>query len=511
MPASRMRLEQRLKRHTWLATCAVAIAGVIFCIVQPAVRDSWAALARGEAVTEGVGLGYWFSWYAGAHPPGGYSVFVPYLSSLIGAYAVIAIAATTLPWAVGYATFKTRHPVSAVWVAAVSASLNMWSGRVTFVVGAALATLGMGLAVHKRPRRAALAVFASGLASPVAVAFVLVGLGAGFLVRRVSWKPILAGIAFLATSVILWGSSGPQGFGWASASFALFLCALYFVANPIRPVKYAIAITALAIVVVASVPNALGMNLARLVFAVLPVAVAATAQARHRMIAVAIIPPLAWLGYFTVNDVRDASAETSSLVTYDALAAELKRQPDINQTRVEVVADGTQTAAYVLGRDFWLGRGWETQADRKLSDAFVDSEAVLKPAVMEKWLRDSSIRYVAINKFPVKQTGEWNLVAHNTPENWENVWENHEWILYRVPGVDPIVSPGATLVGRGPDHATIRVNRPGTVVIRVAWSEYLQATNANGERLPVELMPTKDGWVQSYAPVPMTFQLRSRF
>lgn len=511
MRAKHLRDNALLRHHTWAATVCVAIAGLIFCLVKPAVRDSWAALARGHAVSEGVGLGYWFSWYAGAHPPGGYSVIVPYLSSIVGAYVVVALAASAIPWCVAYATYRTAHPIAAVWVAAVSASLNMWSGRVTFVAGAALATLGMGFAVHKRPRRATLAVILAGLASPVAVAFVLVGLGAGFLVRRVSWKPILGGLVFMAASVVLWGSSGPQGFGWASAIFALLLCALYLVANPVKPVKYAIGITALAIVVVASVPNALGMNLARLVFAVLPVAVAATAYAPRRAVAVAIIPPLAWLGYFTVDDVRDASAETSSLVTYDALAAELRKQPDIGRTRVEVVADGTQTAAYVLGGEFWLGRGWETQADRKLSDAFVDSEVELNPRDFTQWLNEASIGYVAINKHPVKRTGEWQLVANRRPASWQPIWENEQWKLYRVPGVQPMVSPGGTLIERGADHATIRAQRPGSFVVRVAWSSYLIATNEQGERVPVYLTRTKDDWTKVHVPGPITFQLRSRF
>lgn len=490
----------------------VAANGVAFTVIQPAVRDSWAALARGEAVSSGVGLGYWFSWYAGAHPPGGYSVIVPFLSGLIGAYAVAALGATAIPAAVAYAVSKTRHPLAATWVGALSAVLNLWSGRVTFLVGAALATWGMGLAMHKRPRRAALAVLLSGLASPVAVAFVLIGMGAGYLNRRVSWVPILAGLAFLGASAVIWGGSGPQGFGWASASFAIALCLLYFLAQPARPVRYALAITILAIVVVASIPNALGMNLARLVFAVLPVAVTATAQASWRRMIASVLPPLLWLGWFTRNDVRDAGSEASSLLTYEALTKALRQQSDINSSRVEVVADGTQTAAYVLGSEFWLGRGWETQADRKLSDAFVDSEVDMNPTQYEAWLKDASVGYVAINKRPVKMTGEWRLVHDHRPAAWQEVWSNDEWNLYRVPGVDPMVS-GGRLLARGPDFARIYADKAATLTVRVAYSRYLTAKRLDGSPAEVTLSNATDGsdWTVVTTTGPVVFELRSRF
>ena len=278
MPADRV--SRRLALHAWLASAVVAAAGVAFVVIAPGVGDMWAALARAQAARDGVTLGYWFSWYAGAHPPGGYSVLVPWLSAVLGAHAVVALAALAIPWAVALTVTQVRRPIVAVWVATVSALLTLGAGRTTFLVGSVLAIGALDAAIRDRRWLASLLVVLSGLASPVAVAFVLVGLGAGFLHRRMSLVPVVVGVAYLGVSSWLWGSSGPEGYGWARALISLVLLAAFFIARPARPVRLAIAIAAVAVVLFSAVPNAMGSNMARIVFAVLPVAVAATVPAK---------------------------------------------------------------------------------------------------------------------------------------------------------------------------------------------------------------------------------------
>lgn len=464
----------RLRLHAWSATAVVAVAGVVFVIVAPGVGDMWAALARAQAARSGVTLGYWFSWYSGAHPPGGYSVIVPWLSALLGAHAVVALAALAIPWAVALTVTEVRRPIVAVWVATISALLTLGAGRTTFLVGAVIATGALDAAIRDRRWLAAALVVLSGLASPVAVAFVLVGLGAGFLGRRLSIMPIIAGLLFLAVSSWLWGSSGPEGYGWARALLSLLLLALFLFANPARPVKMAIVIAALAIIVFSTVPNALGSNLARLVFAVLPVAVAATARRSNRFTALAVVPALAWSAYFTLHDLADARSSASSVTVYQPLRDALLRQPGINESRVEVVADGTHTSSLVLADEFWLARGYETQADRSLSDAFVDREADISPQRLNAWLRDSSVRYVALNRHPVKRTGEWRAAARQ-PDGWKEVWSNGDWRLFEVSDVRPLVGDGATLESKSASHLVVRVQPGRDVVLKVRWSRYLHS------------------------------------
>ena len=291
-----------------------------------------------------MGLGYWFSWYSGAHPPGGYSVLVPWLSAALGAHAVVALAATAIPWAVALTVTQVRRPIVAVWVATLSAVMTLGAGRTTFLVGAVIALGALDAAIRDRRWTASLLVILSGLASPVAVAFVLVGFGAGLLVRRISLVPILVGIAFMGVSSLVWGSSGPEGYGWGRALTSLVLLGLFLLAKPAKPVVLAIAIAAVAVLVFSAVPNALGSNLARLVFAVLPVAVAATARRSNRMTACAVLPALVWSGYFTAHDLADARASASSVTVYRPLSDALQALPGIENSRIEVVADGQKAA-----------------------------------------------------------------------------------------------------------------------------------------------------------------------
>lgn len=148
MPAEGV--SRRLALHTWLATAVVALAGVLFVVVAPGVGDMWAALARAQAARDGVGLGYWFSWYSGAHPPGGYSVLVPWLSAALGAHAVVALAATAIPWAVALTVTQVRRPIVAVWVATLSAVMTLGAGRTTFLVGAVIALGALDAAIRDR-------------------------------------------------------------------------------------------------------------------------------------------------------------------------------------------------------------------------------------------------------------------------------------------------------------------------------------------------------------------------
>lgn len=504
MPAEGV--SRRLTLHAWLATAVVALAGVLFVVVAPGVGDMWAALARAQAARDGVGLGYWFSWYSGAHPPGGYSVIVPWLSAALGAHAVVALAATAIPWAVALTVTQVRRPIVAVWVATLSALMTLGAGRTTFLVGAVIAVGALDAAIRDRRWTASLLVVLSGLASPVAVAFVLVGFGAGLLVRRISLVPIVVGVAFMGASSLMWGSSGPEGYGWGRAVTSLALLAVFFLARPARPVMLAIAITAAAVVVFSAVPNALGSNLARLVFAVLPVAVAATARRSNRMTACAVVPALVWSGYFTVHDLADARSSASSVKAYHPLADALETLPGIENSRLEVVADGTHTSAFVMARDFWLARGYETQADRSLSDAFVDREAHIPAAQLTAWLQDSAVRYVAINRHPVKRTGEWHAVAAGPP-GWHEVWSNDEWRVLEVPGAKPLVGDGASITDKSASRLILRVQPSRDVVVRTRWSSFLHARVIE-ERGPsdpragrhdaprIVLEPMGDGWTR---------------
>lgn len=59
-------------------TAFTLVNAIAFWLVRPDVNDLWAARARASAVSHGVGLTYWFSWFSGGSTPGNYSVLTPY-------------------------------------------------------------------------------------------------------------------------------------------------------------------------------------------------------------------------------------------------------------------------------------------------------------------------------------------------------------------------------------------------------------------------------------------------
>src|SRR3954451_1912566 len=161
-----------------------AANGLAFYLVRPDVNDLWAARARASAAAHGVGLTYWFSWFGGGTTPGNYSVLTPYASALIGTELVGALSALVTVGLVAVAVRGTRFPAAATWVAAVGAALNTWSGRVPFLFGMAFA-VGAIIAVRAQRRVPAILLTLVGiLASPVAGAFMCLGLSGTFLTTR---------------------------------------------------------------------------------------------------------------------------------------------------------------------------------------------------------------------------------------------------------------------------------------------------------------------------------------
>jgi len=191
----------------WPALLPIVFAaanGLAFYLVRPDVNDLWAARARASAASHGVGLTYWFSWFGGGTTPGNYSVLTPYASALIGTELLGALSALAAVGLAAVAVRGTRYPVAATWVAAVGAALNTWSGRVPFLFGMVFA-VGAIIAVRERRRVPAILLTLVGiLASPVAGAFICMGLSGTFLTTRTKeYRPIIAWTAGAACLSLL--------------------------------------------------------------------------------------------------------------------------------------------------------------------------------------------------------------------------------------------------------------------------------------------------------------------
>lgn len=478
----------RYRDAALLFTVAGAIA---FLVTRPAVGDFWAAQARQSAATHGVGLTYWFSWFGGTIP-GHYSVLDPIVARFLdagwlGALSTIAITPLTYRLLRG-----SRHQVLATWLAAITSGFNLWSGRVPFALGTAIMLVALLCVRADRRLPAAVAGAATALASPVSGAFLMLGLcGLLFHDRKRRASAIFAGVAAGAALVFValyFGTPGPEPFGFGA--FALTTGALIglLFARPPQYLRTVLIVSLVACPVIFLVPNGMGSNFERLTWICLPVAIAATGQARARVV-VLVTAVAAGAGVIgSVQDLVVASQPMSRMAYYDGLNAELDQLPNLVDYRVEVVPDGTHVAAYALLGHAQLARGYETQSDSALN-AVLESPS-LDAARYKVWLDTNAVGYVAIDRLTLRSGPEDRLVRSGRLPYLREIWSDAHWRLFRVSSPTPIVAPPARIVAARQANIAVATPSGGTYALRVRWSRFLRVKGP----ATAQLRPNGNGW-----------------
>src|SRR5581483_11735885 len=376
--------------------------------------DLWAARARASAVSHGVGLTYWFAWFGGGSTPGNYSVITPYLSAVMSAELVGAVSAVAITVVTALAVRGTAHPVAATAVATVAAGINLWSGRVPFLLGSALA-VGAVIAVrHRRAAVAAVVTALSILASPVSPAFLALALAAVFIAvprYRVVSATTMATVALgFGLVALAFGAPGPQPFSFALCLESVGALALFFFARTPDFVRTLLGLAMLTALVLFLVPNGMGSNYGRMIWFCLPVLIVATSRWRG-WIACLIVTPVLFAGAnLTISDLRQAGDPTANTSYYRPLAQELDRIAGLNDYRVEVVSQKAQAAYDALLDHTMLARGWETQEDTALNRTVLSP--TLDATAYKIWLDNNSVGYVALPRDHTESFPEYNLVAH---------------------------------------------------------------------------------------------------
>ena len=503
------RPDRRASSPLWPVLVAAVNAGC-FWIVSPNVSDLQAALARASSASHGVGLGYWFQWFGGGSTPGNYSIVTPYLSSLIGALAVGALSTAAISLLAWRAAAGTTHVTAAVWVATVTAALNIWSGRVPFALGCALALVGV---IGLRERRAWLAAFglvAACCSSPVSGAFLAFVLVAAFLVekdyRRLAfWLLGATGVTLLGIAVFF-GSPGPQGYPIESAALAAASALFMLLARPAPVIRTILWLTVVAAPFVYLIPNGLGSNLSRLPWICLPAAVAATALARRRLVVLALIPALACGGWATVSDLLHSSQPAASARYYTPLIAQLDHTSDLANHRLEVVQDpNVHTGAYALLGHAALAGGWETQEQHKLNHVL--ETPGLNATSYEIWLDNNAVGYVAFNVRDNTDAPEYKLVGSGSLPYLTRVSRQGNWVLYRVEHASPIVSAPQRLVSASQAKMVISVPCACRFAVRVRYSKFLIADVAGRTGTAAKVQDDGLGWTSVTTRVPGTYTL----
>ena len=473
-----------MRRAAWIPWLFAALAIAAYLLLDPPSADLAAQEYRAQLVRR-AGLTLWDNgWYAGHHTLG-YSVLFAPLGAALGVRVAGALAALA---AVGlFALLAREHwgeragNLAALWFAA-GAVATLCSGRLTFMLGVAIA-LGALLALHSKRHPAAVALAAlTTLASPVAGLFLVIavaawGLSEGALGRAalVAGSALAAGVLALA----LFPEGGTEPFAasafWPALAGAALVAALLPARE--RALRLGAALFALACVAAFALATPLGGNVTRLGALVAgPVVLGALAGRRSSALLAAVGLALAyWQLYPAVRDVARASDDPSVDAAYHV---PLVRYLEGRHAtfRVEIPFTENHWEALHVARSIPLARGWERQLDRRDGALFYDGH--IDAQRYRAWLDEHAVAYVAMPDVPLDYAArdEARLIERGLPF-LRPVWHDEHWRVFAVTRPAPLVEGAAGRISLQADGFTLRARRAGDALVRVRHTGWWRVTS----------------------------------
>ncbi|MFC4472517.1 hypothetical protein ACFPH6_50080 [Streptomyces xiangluensis] len=479
----------RRHRVPLLATLpTVPLYGMWFVFLATGGGDLAAQQAWAEFASRHGGSAYSLFWYGGMHTAN-YSLISPYLMATFGVRTVTVVAGLLAAWLAAVLLVRTgiRRPLGPALLASLALWCNVASGRTTFALGVAFGLAACVLLTRERrlPLAVAYAALAT-MASPVAGLFLVVA-GAGYALVR-DWRRACALIAppFVVVSVttLLFPFRGEQLMPadriWPPVLFGAVLFAL--APRRWRVLRWGGLVYAAGTVLTYLIPSPIGTNVERLAELFAPTALLAALLTqrekkgpRHGLVALAVtlVVSVAWVGTKTVDDLRISTkvpawaADTRGVVrALDRLGAE--------RTRVEVVPARNHREATALAPHVNLARGWNRQLDIERGRLFYDG--TFSESTYRAWLDRWAVGFVVLpaGKPDGFAEDEARLVR-SRPAWLEPVWQDANWQVYRVRGAVPLVSSPGSVVRASSAEVVVRMRRPGSVTVRVAYSPWLYA------------------------------------
>lgn len=510
-------LRERLLRHPVLSI--TALAGLLHVIWFFTFANSGGDLAAQDAWAEFVGRhpdsAYNLAWYGGMHPVS-YSVVSPYLMSVLGVRTTMMIAGTLSAGLLTLVLLRSRsvrNPLWAAFAGVFGLIANAISGRVTFGLGTMFA-LGAVAVVFCWPyrwryKRWAKALCAAPLAALATMASPVAGLFVGFVAvalflqkrRPGAWALGIAPTAVVAVSAWLFPFSGTQPMVIGSVLLPLLCAVVTFVIVPgdWKTVRLVSAVYGLSVVLVWVVSSQIGSNITRLAMLFAGTALVAalpyTVPRSRKWYAgvLALLTFVGWIGYKTVDDIIHAAPAASWARELAPLVNELQ-EVGAEKGRVEVVPARSHREASALAPYVNLARGWNRQADMERNPLFYDD--TLNSANYREWLQRWAVHFVVLPKDEPDASGaerERELVQRGMPY-LKQVWGDANWQLFKVTAPAPLAEPNAVVERAEQGEMTMRVSKPGRVVIRIPYSPWLSLLDADGKKLdpPKETEASKD-------------------
>ncbi|MFC8994462.1 hypothetical protein ACFT7U_01985 [Streptomyces rochei] len=488
-PGDALRAFGRRHRVALLATLpTIPLYAVWWAFLATGGGDLAAQEAWADFVSRHGGSAYGLFWYGGTHTAN-YSVISPYLMALFGVRTVTAVSGLAASWLAAVLVVRTgvRGPG---WVAPL-ASLALWcnvaSGRTTFALGLAFALAACVPLVRER-RLAVAAGYAAlaTMASPVAGLYLAV-VGAGFLLVRDRGRALVllvppAAVVGLTTLLFPFAGEQPMPAGRIWPPVVLGLAVTALAPRDWRVARWSGAVYAAGTVLTYVVPSAVGTNVERFAeYFAPPVLLAALLGAdRARrvvrgLLAVVLVFSVGWTVKKTADDLTEYTAVPAWATETDGVVRALEGL-GADRTRVEVVPARDHREAAALAPHVHLARGWNRQLDVERGRLFYDG--TFSPAAYRDWLDRWAVGFVVLPSAKPDGPAEAEAALVRDPDlrpGWlEPVWQDEHWRIFRVRDAVPLVSEPGTVVAATGAELVLRVDRPGSVTVRVAWSPWLR-------------------------------------
>ena len=481
-----MNARDALRRYGEPGLVAAAF-GVAYLIIQPDSADHAAQVFRSGLFAH-EGLVTWDNFWFGGHHLPGYGILLPILSALIGPrlVGVIAtVAAALLFSSIAYRRFGDRARLGVIWFATATA-ISLFTGRLTFALGVAVALCAVLAA--QRGRRFVAIFFAvlTPFASPVAALFLACGVVAYAIAERsrrgLELAVITVGVALLISAAFPEGGTEP--FNFSSFEPAILVAIAVFVALPPeeRLLRYGVAVYGAALAAAFLIQTPMGGNATRLGSLLLGPILAFGLWRRQRFALVLLIPVLIyWQWSPVVRDLEEVSAQPSVNAGYYApLVDFLRGQPHRDSQRVEVLPEAHHWESAYVPDGIYIARGWERQLDRKLNPLFYQS-APITGLQYRSWLDDLGVGYVAVPRAPLDYAalGEKRLIKKGPPSYLHKVFHSKNWNVFAVSHPSPLAI-GGKMVKLTPQGFVVDASAPGTVLVRVHWTPYWSIEQGTG-------------------------------
>lgn len=486
---SRAPARARGPKNLWVAPVIIAaLLGVGYVLIAPHTADLAAQTARADVFHRSGYIAYWTGWYGGT-PTAGYSLITPPVLALVGpvwlgAISIVGAALVAVPL-----LSSTRRPRAGAIAVALSGTFDVLSGRITFATGVVVGLAAILAIERRRPWLAFVVAILTTATSPVAGVLLTVVAVATVLAgpkRRRGAACALLGVALalIVIAVLTSGSrNGYEPFAFTSLAMSVGTTLAVMLSPVGRRLRVVGWITLWLLAGCYLIHSPVGANATRI--AVLGAAPAMVAVARwpRPLLAVAVVITGLLPAAQLLNDMEVAGGPPASRAFVAPLLAELHRQPDLGQYRVEVLATKTMWPATYLLPSVSLARGWERQTDEARDPEFYGRRPLTVDEYRE-FLDRYAVGYVAEPigyRLDYGSTREAALLNGGLPYLNE-IWTNHDWRLYAVTDPSALVESPAMVVSQDDTGVTVTAPAAGNYVVRLIWSPYFVVSGATLSR-----------------------------